>query len=176
MVLSLGLSGAIYVIGTGRWIPVYAFLIQFHQRVLWVGYVILFVPVLLAVFLRAWGVKDVPQVEKTPELAGGKLEPLAQRIQHAQRNEYDQAILTNELSELATRVIALNRGIDLAAARRLCRSGKWKEDEVVLDLVAHHRMPDEPPGSRFVMRFERVLETIEHMLKGGRDIGSRPSR
>jgi hypothetical protein len=172
---SLLLAASIYVIGTGRWVSVYAFFVQFHQRVLWGAYVLLFVPVLFAAFARAWGVTDIPHVEKVPELGGGRLDALCRRIQRAQRNDYDQAVVINELSELATKVIGLSRGLDPATTRRLCRSGGWGENDMLLDLVVHRKMPGSP-GARFAPQCEQVLEAIERMLKGGTTVGSHPRR
>jgi hypothetical protein len=172
---SLILSGTIYVIGTGRWVSVYAFFAQFHQRILWAALLFLFVPFLLIVFLRAWGVEDLPYVEAVPELGTGRLGALADRLRRARRSAYDQALLINELAELATEVIALNEGVGPAVARRLCRSGRWSGDETILDLVVYNRMPD-GSDAQFLQQFERVLGTIERMLKGGTKIEPRPSR
>jgi len=171
---SVLLSGTIYVIGTGRWVSIYAFFAQFHQRILWAGFLMLFVPVLLIAFLRAWGVEDLPYVETVPELGVGRLEILVQRLRRARRSGYDQALLINELAELAAAVIALNEGVGPAAARRICRSGLWTGDKAILDLVVNHRLPD-TSDAQFHAQFEHLLEAIERMLKGGTKIEPRRS-
>jgi hypothetical protein len=172
--LSVGvfvLFAALYSAATGQWRDVYAFFVQFHQRVLWSGLVLVFVPVLLVLYLRSWGVEDVPYVAEIPEVGTGRLRLLSQRLRGSSRSDYAQGPLIHALSQLAAEVIALNHGLDAAAARRLCRSGEWKENELILDLVVNHRL-SEPKGTRFLDQFEDVLETIETMLKGGIDIGS----
>jgi len=166
---------AMYLIASGHWHNVYAFFVQFHQRTLWTGLLLFFVPALLVLLLRAWGVEDVPLVEDVPELGSGRFRTLAQRIEQSHRSEYDQALLINELSELATQVIALNEGIDLPAARRLCRYSKWAGDPMILDLIRDRRIPD-PAGRRFVTQLETIQHSIETLLTGGTDSESRPSR
>jgi len=46
-------AGALFLVATGRWRDVYAFVVQFHQQSLWATLLIVSVPVLLIVFLRA---------------------------------------------------------------------------------------------------------------------------
>ena len=169
------LIAAMYLIASGRWQDVYAFFVQFHERILWTGLLLFFLPALLFLLLRAWGVEDVPYVEKVPDLGSGRFRALAQRIERSQKSEYAQALLINELSELATQVIALNEGIDVPAARRLCRSGKWTRDPMILDLIRDRRIPD-PESRRFVPQLEIVLRSIEGLLTGGTESESRPSR
>lgn len=169
------LSGAIFTVASGRWRAIYAFFVQFHQQTLWGGLLLLFVPALIVILLRAWGVEDVPYVEALPELGPGLLQPLAQRIARSRRDEYAQALLINELSELAMQVIALNEGIDVSDARRLCRSGGWTRNEKILDLICNRRIR-RADGRLFVSRFEQVLHSIERLLTGGTDIESHPSR
>jgi len=168
------LAIAVFLLGTGRWIGIYGFFAQFHQRVLWGTLLFVFLPLLLIVFLRAWGVEDLPYTVEVPELGTGTLEPLARRLRRSRRHTYDQALMVNRLSELATEVIALNEGLDEAAARLLCRSGRWNENEEVLDLIVNRRLP-EVDGVSFLAQFEQMLTTIETMLKGGTEIESRPS-
>jgi hypothetical protein len=169
------LSGAIFLAASGRWWAVYAFIVQFHQQTLWAGFVLLFVPTLIFILFRAWGVEDIPYVEEVPELGSGRLQPLVRQIDRSRRDAYDQALLINELAELATQVIALNEGVDASEARRLCRSGEWAKDEVILDLIRHRRIPA-TDDRRFIPEFEQILHSIERRLKGGTDIESHPSR
>jgi hypothetical protein len=168
-------SGATFTIGSGRWRSIYAFFVQFHQQTLWASLLLLFVPALIVILLRTWGVEDIPYVEEAPELGSGRLRTLARRIARSRRDPYDQALLINELSELATQVIALNEGLDVSGARRLCRSGEWTEDAVILDLICYRRIPA-ANDQQFVPQFEHVLRLIERLLKGGTDIESHPSR
>lgn len=167
-------SAATFTIGSGRSRSVYAFFVQFHEQTLWASLLLLFVPALIVVLFRTWGVEDIPHVEEAPELGSGRLQTLVRRIAGSRRDPYDQALLINELSELATQVIALNEGLDVSGARRLCRSGEWTEDAVILDLICYRRIP-EPNDQRFIPQFEHVLRSIERLLKGGTDIESHPS-
>jgi hypothetical protein len=172
---AVAIAGAIYVIESGHWREVHAFFVQFHQRILWAATVLVFAPVLVVLLVRAWGVEDIPYVVEVPELGTGRFRRLASRLSQSRRSVFDQAYLTNELSELATQVIALNEGIDAAAARRLCRSGGWDGDPMILDLIRQRRFPD-LEDRNFIAQLETVLDSIERMLTGGADGESRSSR
>jgi hypothetical protein len=159
-------GSALFVIASGHWHTVYRFLVQFHQRSLWTTLLILAIPVFLVIFLRAWGVEDVPYEEEPPALGSGRLRRIVRRIGTSQRNVYRQALLVDQLSEIAAHVVAINEGLDVSKARKLCRSGEWTRHPVIASLIRERRLPgsEERP---FVERFERVLRTLEKELKGG---------
>jgi hypothetical protein len=155
-----------FLVASGRWQAVYAFLVQFHQRSLWAAPLVLAIPVLLLVLLRAWGVEEMPYEEEAPEVGSGRLGRAARRVFQSQRNVYQQALLIDEISEMASHVVAINEGIEVSGARRLCRSGDWTRDPIIASLIRDRELPGSP-DEPFVERFERVLNKVERALKGG---------
>jgi len=167
--LVAAVAAALFVVTSGRWRGVYAFLIQFHQRTLWAALLIASIPVLIVVLLRAWGVEDVPYEEEAPELGTGRLESVVSRIARSPRDAYAQALLTDEICEAATLVAALNAGLDPSVVRKRCRTGSAFEVEPVLqDLIADRRLAG-TEREAFLSRFRKSLTSIEDALKGGTD-------
>ncbi|MFC2077289.1 hypothetical protein ACFLTM_00580 [Candidatus Bipolaricaulota bacterium] len=160
------LSVALFVIGSGRWRDVYIFFVQFHQQSLWAALVVLSIPVLLVIFLRAWGVENVPYEEEVTELGSGRLSQVARRIAKSHRNVYRQALLVDELSEIASQVVAINEGLEASTVRKQCRSGEWAGHPVIARLIRNRELRG-PDAESFVTRFERVLAVVESTLKGG---------
>jgi len=159
-------GAALFVIASGRWESVYAFVVQFHQRSLWAAPLALAIPVLLVVLIRAWGVEDVPYEEEAPEVGTGRLRRVARRFSRSPRNVYQQALLIDEVSEMASHVVAINEGLEASSARKVCRSGEWTHDPIIASLIRDRELPGSPDDP-FIDRLERALTKIEHALKGG---------
>jgi len=159
-------AGALFLVATGRWRDVYAFVVQFHQQSLWATLLIVSVPVLLIVFLRAWGVEDIPYVEEAPQLGTGRLGDLVRRIERSPRDAYGQALLIDEACEIASLVAALDEGLDPSRVRRLYRSGAHAGDPPLRNLIADRKLEGADDES-FAVRFRKTLDSIEESLKGG---------
>jgi len=159
-------SAALFVIGSGRWRDVYIFFVQFHQQSLWAALMVLSIPVLLVILLRAWGVENVPYEEDVPELGSGRLRDVARRVAKSHRNVYPQAMLVDELSEIASQVVAINEGLEASTVRKQCRSGEWTGHPVIARLIRNRELCG-PDAESFATRFERVLAVVENTLKGG---------
>ena len=124
------------------------------------------IPVLLVTFLRGWGVEDVPFEEEAPELGTGRLSHVARRIAGSHRNVYRQALLVDELSEIASQVVAIDEGVEATDVRKRCRMGDWEGDPTIERLIRRRELRGQE-SETFVTRFDRVLTIVENTLKGG---------
>lgn len=165
VIAALVIAGAIYAFASGRWLHVYAFIAQYPQSIHWAITLAVFVPILIGAFVKAWGVEDVPYTEEAVPLGSGRLHTLCKRIAGAESSPYIQAVIVNDLADLASHVVALKETSEAAVIRRRMHSGDWEKNEKLRSLICHE-IPAGLDGRDFLEWYEDRLATIETYHRG----------
>jgi hypothetical protein len=135
--------------------PLWPLTSALSERIWWI--ILVLVGLVLAWPRGVFGESPAPQANPPKKLA--KKERILAYLRAAKNSQFAQEGLSEMLSEMAVRILALKRGVEEEEAWREIRSGKWPNDENFW-----HVLRADERGENFLRLFSSALEALEREL------------
>jgi hypothetical protein len=135
--------------------PLWPLTSALSEQVWWI--ILVLVGLVLAWPRGVFGESPAPQANSPKKLA--KKERILAYLRAAKNSQFAQEGLSEMLSEMAVRILALKTGMEEEEAWREIRSGKWPNDENFW-----HVLRTDERGENFLRLFSSALEALEREL------------